>query len=147
MSNDKPCAVATITFYPNKHVEVELSTIRNITPRTLDIASHIMLKTYQGMKAQFLAEEHRQARKDKADAEAKAIADDKAFHEAEDIRLAEAAAADDSTRKAIKVAKDEAEAEVAVEKVPEEDEAPEETETESEAANDPADPEDTPEVA
>ena len=54
MSNDKPCAVATVKFYANKHVEVELSTIRNITPRTLDIASHIMLKTKSSMAQSIL---------------------------------------------------------------------------------------------
>ncbi len=91
MSNDKPSAVATIKFYPNKHVEVELNTIQHITPRTLDIAANILSKTYRGMKAQFIAKSHRDAREASEKAEAKRIKDEKEFHEKEDERLAKAA--------------------------------------------------------
>jgi len=73
MSNDKPTAVATIKFYPNKHMEVTLSSIKNITPRTLDIASNILLKTYRGNKAKFIANEHKKARDKKAKAVANFI--------------------------------------------------------------------------
>lgn len=87
MSNDKPSGVATIKFYPNKHVEVELSSIQNITPRTLDIASNILGKTYRSMKHKFIAGEHRKAREAKIAADEKAEADEIAFHKAEDERL------------------------------------------------------------
>lgn len=94
MSNDKPMAVATIRFYPNKHVDVQLSSIRNITPRTLDIASNLLLKEYRGMKGKFIADEHKRVREEKAAAEKKAAEDTAEFHKAEDERLAEAAKAD-----------------------------------------------------
>jgi len=138
MSNDKPCAIATVKFYANKHVEVELSTIRNITPRTLDIASHIMLKTYRGMKHAFLAEEHKRVRKEKAEAEAKAIEDDAAWHEAEDKRLQ--AVPIEKAAPAVK--------EVSEDVMPKEKEAPEESEDESEddAENDTEESKDKPEV-
>ena len=157
MSNDKPCAIATVKFYANKHVEVELDTIRNITPRTLDIASHIMLKTYRGMKAAYLAEQHKIAREDKAAAEAKAIADEAAFHEAEDERLAEAALPEHQETSAPVPEVEEPEEEVdgpetvpdePEGETPEEAEVPEESEIDDdEAANDPAESEDEPEVA
>ena len=87
MSNDKPTAIATIKFYANKHVEVNLSSIKNITPRTLDIASNILMKTYRGMKGKFIADEHRKAREDKAKAEAEKKAADAEYHKKEDERL------------------------------------------------------------
>ncbi len=137
MSNDKPCAVATITFYANKHVEVELSTIRNISPRTLDIASHILLKTYRGMKAQFIADEHKNRRKADAEALEQAAKDEAAFHEAEDERL-RIAALPENQEVAEETSTEPDEPEEV--EAPEEEEAPEETETEEsedEAANDP----------
>ena len=142
MSNDKPTAVAIIKFYPNKHVEVTLNTIRHITPRTLDIASHILLKTYKGMKAQFIADEHKRIREEKKEAETNAIADEAAFHEAEDERLAAAAVPDQSSIET-------PEAEEPEEVVPVEGEAPQEEETtEEETVNDNVvESEDKPEVA
>lgn len=93
MSNDKPTATATIRFYANKHVDVSLTTIKGITPRTLDIASNILLKTYRGMKGKFIADEHRKARKRKAAKEVRDAKTDEDFHEKEDIRLLDAARA------------------------------------------------------
>lgn len=87
MSNDKPTSIATIKFYPNKHVEVELSSIRNITPRTLDIASNILLKTYRGNKAKFIAGEHRKAREDAAQKEIDDAKAAKKFDDEEAKRL------------------------------------------------------------
>lgn len=135
MSNDKPCAVAVIKFYANKHVEVELSTIKNITPRTLDIASHIMLKTYRGMKAKFIADEHKQRRKDVAEAEAKTVKDEAAWHEAEDERLRLAALEDvQEIKEEIPIPPEKSEE---VEK-PKEDEVPEELEITKDKAEDDA---------
>ena len=91
MSNDKPTAIATIKFYHNKHVEVSLDTIRGITPRTLDIASNILLKTYRGMKGAFIAAEHKKFREDKAARLKQEAKTDKSFHKKEDKRLLDAA--------------------------------------------------------
>lgn len=91
MSNDKPTAIATIKFYQNKHVEVSLDTIKGITPRTLDIASNILLKEYRGMKGAFIANEHKMAREAKAKLEEKEAKTDKSFHKKEDKRLLESA--------------------------------------------------------
>lgn len=90
MSNDKPTAIATIKFYPNKHVEVHLSSLKHITPRTLDIASNILLKTYRGMKAKYITEVHVANRAEKKAAEEKAAKDAKDFDDKEAKRLAEA---------------------------------------------------------
>ena len=91
MSNDKPCAVATIKFYPNKHVDVELSDITNITPRTLDIASNLLMRKFRGMRGAYNAAMHKRAREERQEVEDKAVTDNIAFHDAEDKRLAEAA--------------------------------------------------------
>ena len=89
MSNEVQ-AVATITFYANKHVEVELSSIKGITPRTLEIAGNILHKTYRGLKAEFIRDEHIKAREVKVSADIDAAKADKEFHEKEDERLSEA---------------------------------------------------------
>jgi len=88
--SEKPQAIATIKFFANKHVEVELSSIQGITPRTLEIAGNILLKTYRGNKAVFIAAQHKAAREaaeknvvDTTKAEAK-------FHKDEDKRLEKA---------------------------------------------------------
>jgi len=94
MSNDKPTAIATIKFYPNKHVEVELSSIKNITPRTLSIASNILANTYRGMKAKFVANEHRERRERDAKAVKKIERDAAKADKKEDERLATAALKD-----------------------------------------------------
>lgn len=85
-------AVATITFYANKHVEVELSSIKGITPRTLEIAGNILHKTYRGLKAEFIRDEHVKARNAiKVKAE-DAVVNTEKFHVKEDKRLAKATA-------------------------------------------------------
>jgi len=96
MSNDKPTAIATIKFYPNKHVEVELSSLKHITPRTLDIASNILLKTYRGMKAKFIAEEHKRGRDEAKKTAEEEIVDAAKFDKKEAKRL------DIATKKALK---------------------------------------------
>ena len=83
-------AVATITFYANKHVEVELSSIKGITPRTLEIAGNILHKTYRGLKAEFIRDEHIKARDAKVKAEKDTAIDEEKFHIKEDKRLAKA---------------------------------------------------------
>ena len=88
--SDTPQAVATISFYENKHVEVSLSSIKGITPRTLEIAGNLLHKTYRGNKAQFIAAEHARAREDRVKAEEDAARTDEKFHEKEDKRLAKA---------------------------------------------------------
>ena len=93
MSNELQ-AVATIKFYANKHVEVELSSIKGITPRTLEIAGNLLHKTYRGNKAKFVAAEHKKARERKVKAEEDAVVNEAKFHEKEDERLAEAAKED-----------------------------------------------------
>lgn len=92
MSNDKPTAIATIKFYPNKHVEVHLSSLKHITPRTLDIASNIMTKTYRGMKAKFIVEEHKKAREDGKDRVEQEKKDAEKWDKKEARRLAKATA-------------------------------------------------------
>ena len=88
--SDTPQAVATIKFYANKHVEVELDSIRGITPRTLEIAGNLLHKTYRGNKAQFIAAEHKRAREDRVKAEENDAKTNETFHEKEDKRLATA---------------------------------------------------------
>ena len=107
MSNDKPCAIATIKFYPNKHVEVELDSIATITPRTLDIASNILGKTYRGMKHAHNAQEHRKAREVKKEAEDQIAKDEAEYHEKYDAEQAELAAAAASMPKATPAPKEE----------------------------------------
>lgn len=119
MSNDKPIAVATIKFYQNKHVEVNLTSIKGITPRTLDIASNIMSKTYRGMKAKFIAGEHKRAREEKAQKIKDDERDEAAFHEAEDKRLAEAAAMPSGDKVEVVVEKDKVESNEKEDKVEE----------------------------
>ena len=80
MSNDKPTAIAIIKFYANKHVEVELDTLKGITPRTLSIAGHILQKTYAGMRGKFIADEHRKVREAKAALEVEKAKDVADFH-------------------------------------------------------------------
>ena len=103
MSNDKPTAIATIKFYHNKHVEVSLDTIKGITPRTLDIASNILLKEYRGMKGKFVAEEHKKFREAKAKLLEQEVKDDADFHKKEDKRLLAAAKAKFKKVKAVTV--------------------------------------------
>lgn len=88
--SDKPQAVAIIKFYANKHVEVELSSIQGITPRTLEIAGNLLHKTYRGNKAVFIAAEHKKAREGRVKAEEKAVVDDAKFHKKEEKRLKKA---------------------------------------------------------
>jgi len=88
--SDTPQAVATIKFYADKRVEVELSSIRGITPRTLEIAGNILHKTYRGKKAEFIRDEHAAARESAVQAEVDTAETDRKFHEKEDKRLAKA---------------------------------------------------------
>ena len=86
MSNDKPCAIATIKFYANKHVEVKLTDIANVTPRSLDIASNILGKTYRGMRHAHNARMHKEARETAANAEQKTKEDEAKYHEEVDAK-------------------------------------------------------------
>jgi len=88
--SDELQAVATIKFYANKHVEVELSSIQGITPRTLEIAGNLLHKTYRGNKAIFIAAEHKKAREGRVKAEENAVIDAAKFDEKEEKRLTKA---------------------------------------------------------
>lgn len=90
MSNNKPTAVATIRFYPNKHIEVELDSIAGITPRTLAIAENLLSREYRSMKGEYIVKMHVKARKDKADLAAAEKKADEEYHKKRDEELEEA---------------------------------------------------------
>lgn len=91
MPTDKTVTTATIRFYANKHVEVEIDGLKNVHPRALDIGHNMLVRKYLEKRSQFNAQEHRAAEKAQKEAEAAAIKDDAEFHAKEDERLALAA--------------------------------------------------------
>jgi hypothetical protein len=93
MSTDKP-TIATLKFFPNKHIEVEIDGLKNVHPRALAIGANLLEKAYLQKRAQHNAEEHKAARKAKVDAAEKAEKESEEYHKKRDKELAEAAAAD-----------------------------------------------------
>lgn len=95
MSKQKPTATAVIRFFADKTVTVDLDSLVGVNPRRLERAAHLLIREYRGKRHAHNAKRHRIAREEEEAADAKAIKDDAAWHEAEDKRLAEAAAAPD----------------------------------------------------
>lgn len=89
MSNNKPTATAVIRFFADKKVTVELDTLIGVSPRRLERANHLLMREYRGMRGAHNARRHQEAREAKIAADAKAVTDDAAWHEAEDERLVE----------------------------------------------------------
>ena len=99
MSNNKPTAVATIGFFPNKHIEVKLTGITGITPRTLAIAENLLARKYREMRGQAVADSHKKARDDAAAAVVDEEKKEAEYHIQRDKELAESAKAKlDGTR-------------------------------------------------
>jgi len=94
MSKQKPTATAVIRFFADKSVTVDLDSLVGVSPRRLERASHLLMREYRGKRGAHNAKRHRMAR-EKIEADAKqAVVDEAAWHKAEDIRLAKAAAPD-----------------------------------------------------
>jgi hypothetical protein len=93
MSNDKSVTTATIKFFPNKHIEVGIDGLKNVHPRALDIASNLLRKEYLNRRAKYNADEHKKARKAKADAIANEADAQAKYHKERDEELAKLAEA------------------------------------------------------
>lgn len=104
MSKDKPVATATIKFYPNKHVVVDLDGIATITPRALSIAHNMLNKKFRAMRGKHNADAHQAARKAAAEEKKRSEKEEADFHEKEDARLAEAAKSATERRKEVEEA-------------------------------------------
>jgi hypothetical protein len=79
MSNDKSITTATIKFFPNKHIEVGID--------------GLLRKEYLNRRAKYNADEHKKARKAKADAIANEADAQAKYHKERDEELAKLAEA------------------------------------------------------